>query len=137
MSDNVLQSFTERLARGHGHHHDDADGAESLGAFGWLRGMKERSLYLELRKKDGGVLAMGYSWLDRVYFDPSEGITLRYGGQTIKIIGRNLNAEIRPNVRLLDGLLRHKVPWIAEADQATLMQAGKNAVLIEGIEVGN
>jgi hypothetical protein len=47
---------------------------------------------------------MGYSWLDRVSFDSSEGIALRYTVQTVKIICRNRNAELRPNVRLLDSV---------------------------------
>ena len=89
---------------------------------------------LELRKKNGNVLAIGYGWLERVEFDPSEGITLHLVGQKIRIKGRNLNGAVRPDVRLFQGIARHKVAWIQEADGPTAMQAGKAATVIENIE---
>jgi hypothetical protein len=138
MSDSVLNTFTQRLGKHHlGHHSDDTDGTENYGAFGWLRGMKERALFLEFRSKDGNVFALGYTWLEKISFNPSDGITLRFTGQTIRIVGRNLNAEARPNVVLLNGLLRHKVPWIQQADSATAMLADRQAVVIERIDLGN
>ena len=54
----------------------EADGAEDLGAFGWLRSARDRSVMIELRKKNGDILAIGYGWIDRIEFDPSEVITL-------------------------------------------------------------
>jgi hypothetical protein len=51
----------------------------------------------------------------------------------VKISGRNLNAEVRPNVRLFAGILRHRVPWIQEADGADVVQAAKDAVVIEEV----
>ena len=104
-----------------------------LGAFGWLRGVHERAAMLELRKKDGSILAFAYHWLERAEFDPSEGITLRFGPQKVRITGCNLNAEARPNVRLFAGIVRHRVPWIQEADRPAAMAAGRGAVVIEGI----
>lgn len=112
---------------------DDAD--DDLGAFGWLRGQHERAPMLELRKKDGSILAYPYSWLEKARFDPSEGILLKFGVEKIKIIGRNLNNEIRPNVRLFSGIVSHRVPWIQEADRADAMAAGKGAVVIEAISL--
>jgi hypothetical protein len=88
---------------------------DDLGCFGWLRGnYRERSTMLELRKRDGSILAIGYGWLERIEFDPSMGITLHMGGQHIRIVGRNLNAELRPCVRLFEGLTRHRIPWLRE-----------------------
>ncbi len=55
-------------------------------------------------------------------------------GQTIRIIGRHLNSELRPNVRLFQGITRHRVPWIQEADESTTMTTADGAVLIERIE---
>lgn len=107
--------------------------AEDLGAFGWLRGVRDRSIMLELRRRDGNVVALGYSWLERVELDRSHGITLRFAGQTVRIAGRNLNSPIRPNIRLLDGLIRHRVPWIQEADEPTSMRAERHATVIEQI----
>ena len=111
----------------------DDDANDDLGAFGWLRGTHERAAMLEFRKKDGSIIAYPYAWLEKAKFDPSEGILLKFGPEKLKIIGRNLNGEIRPNVRLFSGIARHRVPWIQEADRAGAMQAGKGAVVIEQI----
>ncbi len=135
MSDKFLQKYTGKsgdkpigsVAT------DEPETADDLGAFGWLRG-RDRAIMLELRKKNGNVLAIGYSWLERVEFDPSEGITLHLVGQKIRIKGRNLNSEVRPNVRLFQGITRHKVPWVQEADEPTALQSGKTATVVERIE---
>ncbi len=47
--------------------------------------------------------------LDRGEFDPTERITLHFGGNTVKIIRRNPGAEARPNVRLFDGIICSRV----------------------------
>ena len=112
----------------------DAERSEDLGAFGYLRGVRDRAVMLELRKKTGVVRAIGYAWLERVDFDASEGITLHASGQKIRIIGRCLNVEVRPNVRLFQGLIRHRVPWLQEADEPADMAAGERDVVIERID---
>ena len=112
----------------------DDDGTEDLGVFGWLRGTRDRSVMLELRKKTGDILAIGYGWIERIEFDPSKGITLKCGRQEIRIKGRNLNGEARPLVRLFQGLTRHRVPWIQEAGQGAALIADKQAPVIESIE---
>jgi hypothetical protein len=111
---------------------DEAESADDLGAFGWLRG-RDRAIMLELRKKNGNIVAVGYSWLERVEFDPSEGITLHVAGQKIRIRGRNLNSEVRANVRLFQAITRHKVAWIQEADGASTLDASKSASIVEEI----
>ncbi|MCA9078634.1 MAG: hypothetical protein KDA93_26645 [Planctomycetaceae bacterium] len=113
----------------------EAEGDEDCGAFGWLRGVRDRAVMLELRHKNGCISAFGYAWLDAVEFDPSTGLTLRFSGRTVKISGRNLNAEARPMIRLVDGIIRHRVSWIREADGSAGLVAGKDAVLIEEIEI--
>ena len=105
------------------------------GAFGWLRGTHERAAMLELRKKDGNIFAFAYAWLERAEFDPSAGILLKFGMEKVRITGRSLNGEIRPNVRLFSGIVRHRVPWIQEADQPAAMEAGRGATVIEAIEL--
>ncbi|HWB12753.1 MAG TPA: hypothetical protein VG826_26240 [Pirellulales bacterium] len=105
-----------------------------LGAFGWLRGVHERAAMLELRKKDGSIVAFAYAWLERAEFDPSQGITLRFGPQKVRITGRNLNAEPRPNVRLFAGIVRHRVPWIQEADRPAAIGAGRGTPVVESIQ---
>jgi hypothetical protein len=114
----------------------DPEEVADLGAFGWLRGVRERAVMLELRKRDGSAMAMGYAWLQRVDFDPSGTMTLHFGEKRIEITGRNLNGEQRPHVRLFDGILRQRVPWIREADEPESMTAGKRATVIESIELG-
>lgn len=113
----------------------DEDTPADLGVFGWLRGTHERAAMLEFRKKDGSIIAYPYTWLEKAKFDPSEGILLKFGVEKVKITGCNLNGEIRPNVRLFSGIVRHRVPWMQEADRAAAMEAGEGAIVIEAIEV--
>src|SRR5580658_8907596 len=93
-SGRASESMSDSLAA------SEPDGAEDLGIFGWLRGTRDRSVMLELRKKTGNIRAIGYGWIESIDFDPSTGITLKCGGQVIRIKGRNLNSEARPQVRL-------------------------------------
>jgi hypothetical protein len=113
----------------------DGDGVEDLIAFGWLRGVQERAIMLEIRHKDGRLTAKGYSWLQSAEFDPSTGIMLNFSGETVTIKGRNLGGEARPNIRLFAGILRHRVPWIQEAEGAAVIEAAKDAVVIEEVMV--
>lgn len=113
---------------------EDGEPACDLRTFGWLRGIKDRALTLELRKKDGSIVAVSYSHLDRFEFDPSAGITISTGGAKIRIRGRNLNAEMRPAMRLFEGLCRHRVPWIREADATDRVKAGEKETVVERIE---
>lgn len=111
----------------------DAEGTEDCGAFGWLRGIRDRAVMLELRRKDGNILAVGYGYLDHVEYDPSEGITLSVAGRKIQIKGQRLNAEARPSVRLFEGITRHRVPWIQEAEGAFGTDHGDSATIVESI----
>lgn len=149
MSDRVLDKYfrlrTDRPAAatsaaagvaGSGAAADEGDLTDDLGAFGWLRGVRERAVMLELRRRDGSVTAFALAWLARADFDPSNGITLEFGNKIVKVAGRNLDAEVRPNIRLFSGLVRHRVPWIREADRATALAAPQEVTLIENIEIG-
>jgi hypothetical protein len=134
MTDRLLDKYTKRgPASDAPPTETESDEAENLGCFGWLRGVRDRSLMLELRKKDGHVLAIGYSWLERVEFQPDEGITLHLPGRKVRIKGSGLNADSRPTVRLFDGIIRHRVPWIRESDRAEMLSAGDDSVTIETI----
>jgi hypothetical protein len=135
MSDNnILKQLTSRGAGGQTPNDNEADVVDDLGSYGFLRGVKDRAVMLSVYKKDGSATAFGFSWLERVEFNPSSGLLLHFMGQTVKITGRNLNAEIRPNVRLFDGLCRHRVPWVKEADGPTAMVSAKHSPIIESIE---
>lgn len=139
MSDSLLQKYAKLQSKPEDHSlpapaASQENETDDLTAFGFLRGVRDRALMLELRKRDGNVKAVGYAWLSQVEFDPSIGITLHVGGQQIRIRGRNLNAECRANVRLFQGLVRHRVPWIQELDEPALMQTGEGETVIEKIE---
>jgi hypothetical protein len=136
--DNALRPFMSKLAPpttiASAGIETESDLADDLGAFGWLRGVRERALMLELRMRDGRIVAQGYAWLERVEFDPADGITLTFTGRTIRIVGKRLNAEVRPLVRLFDGLLRHRVPWVTEAGRSSALGAEAQEVVVERIE---
>lgn len=118
----MVESILERhLLKGGGlaeelrrHGDQDPDATDDLGCFGWLRGVRERALMLELRKKDGNIVAVPYAYIERMEYDPSEGIAILVPGHRVVLKGRDLNAEVRPQVRLFDGLVRHRVPWVRE-----------------------
>jgi hypothetical protein len=42
--------------------------------------------------------------------------------------------EGHPQVRLFEGLTRHRVPWIREAERAEILAAKEGACLIEAVE---
>jgi hypothetical protein len=133
-NDSVLDRFSSKVANGDATLQPDHDAADDLGAFGWLRGVRDRAIMLELRHKDGSITAYGYAWLKKATLNPSGEIVLDFSGETVKITGRNLNGEIRPHVRLLNGIVRHRVPWIQESDGPSAMEAAKDAVVIEHLE---
>lgn len=70
---------------------------------------------LELHRRTGDIVAIGYAWVERLEFDPSEGLRIYALGKEIQIVGRGLGRELRPGVSLFNGLCRHRVPWIREA----------------------
>jgi hypothetical protein len=88
-----------------------------------------------VRHRDDNVTALGHAWLSKSVFNASEGITLHFGAETAKIVGRNLNSEVRPNVLLFAAIVRHRVSWIQEADGPTGREAPRTATVIEEIEV--
>ena len=134
MTDRLLDRYTRGGSSSPGFQEGGAAEAESIGCFGWLRGQRDRALMLELRKKDGHAMAIAYSWLERVEFDPDRGITLYLPSQTIRITGSGLNAEVRPAVRLFDGIVRHRVSWIRESERAAALQASAESVVVQAID---
>lgn len=133
MSGSVLEKFSQRGAQ-HGPE-EEAGVQDDLGAFGMLRGAHERAIMLELRLANGNSLAFNYSYLVQATFDPSFGILLQFGGKRVTIIGSNLNAEVRPNVRLFQALLRHRITWIRETEGVEPVVSGQ--AVIDSIELGD
>ena len=114
---------------------DEPETADDLGAFGYLRGIRDRAIMLELRHCNGMIQAFAYALLERAEFDPSDGITLQFAGKTVRIAGRNLNSDSRSNVRLFAGIVRHRVPWIQEADGPMALEASEQATVIDELDV--
>ncbi|TWT44409.1 hypothetical protein RAS1_08240 [Phycisphaerae bacterium RAS1] len=107
---------------------------DDLGCFGWLRGIRDRSLAVELRQANGNIVAIPYHGIERFAFDPSEGIVLTVSGGKVVLKGRNLNAEMRPTIRLFEGLARHRVPWIREVQGSEGLAAAGNATVVDSIQ---
>jgi hypothetical protein len=114
---------------------DDADAADDCGAFGYLRGVRDRALMLDLRLKSGDREAFPYTLLERIRFDMSEGITLQFSGVSVKIVGRNLATLLPNGVVLLDGLYRHRVPWITEGDELRAVKSAGDGVSVTSIQI--
>lgn len=112
----------------------ESEAADDYRAFGWLRGVRDFARMLEFRRKDGNIVAVDYARLEQAEYDPSEGITLTFGGRQVRIKGRNLNAEVRPSIRLFEGVVRHRVPWVCEANRSAGMQATDGDTVIDAIE---
>ena len=134
MSDSLVDRYASRRAEQR-EPEETPDSPDDHGSFGWLRGIRDRAVMLELRFKDGRVLACGYSWLEAVEFDPSEGITLFFAGRRIQIKGTNLNREVAPNVSLLGGLIRQRIPWIQEADGGTVLQSLPDICVVDEVKL--
>jgi hypothetical protein len=136
MKDSILQRYTQpKDDQGREGQADQEGVPEDLGAFGYLRGIHDRALMLELRYKNGNIDAFPYAWLNRASFDPSEGITLCFGSEKVTIMGQNLNGEMHAQVRLFDGIVRHRVPWVREADGTALLEAPRTATVVEVLKL--
>jgi hypothetical protein len=97
---------------------EDEESPIDCGAFGWLRGVKDQAIMLELRLRTGNVVAVSYAYVERAEYDPSEGITLHLGGgKRVRIEGANLNASLPTGVRLFDGIVRRRVTFVRELNE--------------------
>ncbi len=130
-TDRILNRYTRDIGASPA---EDADDIEDLGAFGYLRGIKDRAVMLEFRMKDGNSVAFDYGWLRKVEYNPSEGVTLHFGSsETVKIIGRNLHRPTSSNAQLCRGILSHRVPWIQEASEPDILKSPSTVTVIEQI----
>lgn len=136
MSDKLLERYTGQRRDGQAEPDQEAEATDDLGSHGWLRGTRDRAMMIELRKKTGDILALPYAWLERAEFNPSEGITLYFGGRKVVIKGQHLNGSPGSKTPLFHGIARHRVPWIQEADQSTRVSAQRNATIAESIVWG-
>lgn len=136
MSESFLDRYTKAEAvRDSGDGPRDSESSGDTGCFGFLRGgTRERVEMLELRKKTGRILAVGYHAIERVEYNPSDGIILHALGRSIRIKGRNLNADGSPHGQLFRGIVRHRVAWVREADASRLVVARDDESVVDAIE---
>jgi hypothetical protein len=120
---------------------DDAEpaGEGECRAFGFLRGLHDRSQMLELRLRDGNVDAYPNACLASVRFNPSVGMLLKYTGDVVTLVlirGSNLDAIVTPgNVCLTLGVYRHRIVWVKEMAEDELRQAKDGEPTIDRIEL--
>lgn len=115
----MLQRYTQREQSAAAPPDATGDGIDDLGGYGLLRGIRDRAFALELRKKDGTVLAVPYALIEQYLFAPDAGITLRVGGRDVFIRGQRLNETpdrdaIAPAISLYTAIVRQRVAWVAE-----------------------
>ena len=101
---------------------------EEYPSYGRLRGLRSMALMLELRLADGNYDAYDYGWLNRAYFNPSEGILLHFNTVRVMIRGKNL----RP---IYEGVLQHRIPWIAVIATPEHFTRDPDATLVVSIDV--
>lgn len=133
MSDSLIDKYSKRPPSQLAEHAEPE--TDDLGCFGWLRGVRDRAIMLELRKKDGHVLAVGYAWIERMEYQPEEGIVLYLPGRQITLRGTSLNAvpEHRSGASLFAGLIQHRVPWIREIDSNKSLSTTNSSVSVDSI----
>lgn len=76
--------------------------------WGIERMMSRQAIMLDLRLQGGRFLALPYTYITKIQFDPSEALEIFVSDLHIKIRGRNL-------FKLYSYLLRHKVTFIQES----------------------
>lgn len=133
----MSDSFVDKYARRDGQQGggDGGEPVDGLGCFGILRGIRDRAPAIELRRKTGAVLVVSYSYIEKMEFDPTNGVTLRSGGQSIRLKGRNLAADIRPNIRLITALASQRLAWVQEVGKPDLVMAAASQIpVVEAIE---
>jgi hypothetical protein len=108
---------------------EDADeGTEEHLCYAKLRGLHAVAFMLELRTGAGDSDGFDYGLLGRCKFDRSEGVTLFFAGGTVTIRGKNL----RP---LFDGILTHRVYWVAVAAEPEMVARDPEATVVTAIEI--
>lgn len=120
---------------------DDERGEESCAAFGYLRGIRERSDAIEFRLKGGNSVWFPYNWLGNWKFNPSEGLLLKFSGDLVYLVlirGSNLDKPLADSTTNLttSGLQRHRIVWMREMNKEEIQQVGESGPTIDSIQIG-
>lgn len=143
-------TYQERLQKnphlaGHtGHSSNKDDGGDwgegECAAFGYLRGIRDQSAALEFRFRDGNSVWFPYSWLGTWWFNPSEGLLLKFSGDLVYLVlirGSNLDKPLKKGtIDLMHaGLQRHRVLWIREMSEEEIKKVGETGPTVDSIHV--
>ena len=136
----LLEGLADRRSRPALKEAEESD-AESCAAFGYLRGLREQALMLEVRFRNGNREWYPYGLLGPVRYNPSVGLLLRFTGDVVTLVlirGSNLDSLVHQGaINLTDrGIQRHRVLWVREMDEAELRGAPRGEPTIDRIEVG-
>lgn len=148
MQDN-RPSYQERVQRnphlaGHtvrsGGNDGGDDGEACCPAFGYLRGIRDQASAIEFRFRDGNSVWFPYGWLGTWWYNPSEGLLLKFTGDLVYLVlirGSNLDKPLpQGNIDLLHaGLQRHRVLWIREMSEDDIQKVGESGPTIDSIHV--
>lgn len=118
----------------------DGGGEDSCAAFGYLRGIRERSEAIEFRFLEGHSMWFPYTWLGTWRFNPSEGLLLKFSGDLVYLVlvrGSNLDKPLADTTTNLttSGLARHRIVWMREMDRQEIEQVGETGPTIDSIQI--
>ena len=120
---------------------EDLEEESRCAAFGFLRGVRDRALALELRFQNGNTEFFPYSWLGPWQYNPSAGLLLKFTGDVVSLVlirGSNLDATVNQGaVSLPHGFQRHRITFVREMDEAETRKIGEAGPTIDGIEVAD
>jgi hypothetical protein len=111
---------------------------QSCASFGFLRGVRDRALALELRFADGNSEWLSYSCLVSWRFNPSVGLLLKFTGDIVTLVlirGSNLAVLVNDSVDLPHGIQRHRIMWVREMEKAEAQKVGQTGPTVDRIEV--
>lgn len=101
---------------------------EERRAYGLGRGRRQPFM-LDVRMMDKQRIALAYSHLAKIGFDPSDAIVLEFSSQLVRIEGRHLQ-------RVYENLVMQNVTYIQEENLELEHQVPANETFISKIEIG-
>jgi hypothetical protein len=136
----LLEGLADRRSRPALKEAEESD-EQWCAAFGYLRGLREQALMLELRFRNGNREWYPYGLLGPCRYNPSAGLLLRITGDVVTLVlirGSNLDALVHQGaVNLTDrGIQRHRILWVREMDEGELRRTPTGEPTIDCIEVG-
>jgi hypothetical protein len=119
---------------------ESEDIEDSLRAFAYLRGIRDRAAAVEFRFLNGNSIWFPYAWLGTCHFNPSEGLLIKFSGDLVYLVlikGSNLDHPLPDtNTNLTSsGLQRHRVVWMREMSREEICHVGEAGPTIDSIEV--